>query len=69
MVQNTVVKAHYRGEGTSPEHYIYSKCKWMDQSKGVDYSAGLVLFMYCRCEIPMVLAGDSRICLSQLTTG
>ena len=36
---NTVVKVHYRGEGTSPEHFIYSKCKWMDQSKGGDYSA------------------------------
>ena len=44
---NTAVKAHYRGEGTSPEHFIYSKSKWMDQSKGVDYSAWLVSFMYC----------------------
>ena len=40
-----------------------------NQSKDGDYSAWLVLFMYCRCEIPMVLAGDSRICLFQLTTG
>ena len=36
---NTAVKAHYRGEEKSPEHFIYSKSKWMDQSKGVDYSA------------------------------
>ena len=40
---NTVVhvKAHYRGEGTSPEHFIYFKCKWMDQSKGVDFQLDL----------------------------
>ena len=54
---NTVVKAHYLGEGTSPEHFIYSKCKWIDQSKGVDFQLDLCYLCIVNVKSPLSWLG------------
>ena len=66
---NTAVKAHYRGKGTSPEHFIYSKCNGWIKAKGLIIQLDLCYLCIVDVKYPGSLAGDSRICLSQLTIG